>query len=59
MKFESLVESLPADIPPNDRALVERAYRRADQAHHGQARKSGEPYIQHCLAVAQILAEMH
>ncbi|MBI3762177.1 MAG: bifunctional (p)ppGpp synthetase/guanosine-3',5'-bis(diphosphate) 3'-pyrophosphohydrolase [Chloroflexi bacterium] len=58
MKFESLVESLPADIPPNDRALIERAYRRAEQAHHGQTRKSGEPYIQHCLAVAQILAEM-
>lgn len=58
MKFESLLESLPASLPPNDRALIERAYRRAEQAHHDQTRKSGEPYIQHCLAVAQILAEM-
>lgn len=38
--------------------LVTRAYYRAAQAHGGVARKSGEPYITHPLAVAVILAEM-
>jgi guanosine-3',5'-bis(diphosphate) 3'-pyrophosphohydrolase len=39
--------------------MVERAYRVADAAHEGQQRASGEPYVQHCLAVAAILAELN
>ena len=39
--------------------LVRRAYEFSDRAHLGQVRKSGEPYIQHPLAVAHILADMH
>jgi RelA/SpoT family (p)ppGpp synthetase len=39
-------------------ALVERAYRLAEQAHDGQVRKSGEPYIQHPLSVAYLLADL-
>ncbi|MEN6411111.1 MAG: bifunctional (p)ppGpp synthetase/guanosine-3',5'-bis(diphosphate) 3'-pyrophosphohydrolase [Anaerolineaceae bacterium] len=35
-----------------------RAYRFAEQAHTGQKRASGEPYITHCVAVAEILAEL-
>lgn len=35
-----------------------RAYRLAEKAHESQKRASGEPYITHCLAVAEILAEM-
>jgi len=35
-----------------------RAYQFAEQAHTGQRRASGEPYITHCVAVASILAEM-
>ena len=38
--------------------LLERAYRVAEKAHVGQTRHSGEPYITHPLAVAQILAEL-
>ena len=38
--------------------LVRRAYERAMQAHAGQARASGESYIQHPLAVASILADL-
>ena len=38
-------------------ALVESAYAFSDAAHHGQFRKSGEPYITHPLAVASILSE--
>ncbi|HHH41989.1 MAG TPA: bifunctional (p)ppGpp synthetase/guanosine-3',5'-bis(diphosphate) 3'-pyrophosphohydrolase [Chloroflexi bacterium] len=41
-----------------DRDLVERAYRFAAAAHEGQRRLSGEPYIQHCLAVAGLLTEL-
>lgn len=38
--------------------LVERAYKKAEQVHRGQTRKSGEPYITHPVAVATILAEL-
>ena len=58
MKIENLLEALPKTYTPADRELIERAYRVADKAHHGQTRASGEPYISHCLAVASILAEM-
>ena len=37
---------------------VERAYRFAEQCHSGQMRQSGDPYITHPLAVANILADM-
>ncbi|MCC6803539.1 MAG: bifunctional (p)ppGpp synthetase/guanosine-3',5'-bis(diphosphate) 3'-pyrophosphohydrolase [Anaerolineae bacterium] len=57
MNLQSLLELLP-DITPHDRALIERAYRKAELAHVGQFRKSGEPYFTHCVAVAHILAEM-
>ncbi|MBP9604749.1 MAG: HD domain-containing protein, partial [Chromatiaceae bacterium] len=38
---------------------VYRAFQFGAEAHAGQTRKSGEPYIQHPIAVARILAEMH
>ncbi len=38
---------------------VKRAYYFAEQAHDGQKRRSGEPYVTHPLAVACILADMH
>lgn len=43
----------------NDRALIDRAFQKAQIAHDGQYRKSGAPFITHCVAVAQILAEMN
>lgn len=39
--------------------LVWQAYRYADQAHAGQTRKTGEPYITHPISVACILARLH
>lgn len=56
--LESLLNIL-RDIKPNEQYLIERAYRKAEQAHNGQKRKSGEPYFTHCVAVASILAEMN
>ena len=58
MRIETLLESLPETYSSADHELVQRAYRVAEQAHAGQTRASGEPYISHCLAVAAILAEL-
>ncbi|MCM1044141.1 MAG: bifunctional (p)ppGpp synthetase/guanosine-3',5'-bis(diphosphate) 3'-pyrophosphohydrolase [Candidatus Gastranaerophilales bacterium] len=59
---EQLYEELTAHIRkyhPNDNiALVEKAYQLASEAHKGQFRKSGEPYIIHPLNVAIILADL-
>jgi GTP diphosphokinase / guanosine-3',5'-bis(diphosphate) 3'-diphosphatase len=57
MNQQSLLNYLP-DLTPNDRLIIERAYHKAEVAHNGQFRKSGEPYFTHCVAVAHILAEM-
>jgi len=39
-----------------DRDLLVRAYRFSEEAHRGQVRNSGDPYITHCVHVAKILA---
>ena len=49
---------LSAYLDPETVALVLRAYEVAEEAHRGQARKTGEPYIFHPVAVAQILANL-
>ncbi len=54
----SLVRVVRQHHPKADVAVIERAYARAAQAHEGQLRRSGEPYITHPLAVAHILAEL-
>jgi guanosine-3',5'-bis(diphosphate) 3'-pyrophosphohydrolase len=58
MRIDNLMESLPDTFTPADRELIQRAYRVAERAHEGQKRASGETYINHCLAVAAILAEL-
>ena len=44
--------------PSDDLSMIEKAYRLADEAHQGQVRKSGEPYIIHPLCVGIILADL-
>ena len=44
--------------PKVDLSIIERAYTAAERAHDGQLRRSGEPYITHPVAVAQILADL-
>ena len=44
--------------PKADLPLIERAYRVAEGFHHGQVRRSGDPFITHPLAVTSILAEL-
>ena len=46
-------------IKKNPNGLIARAYAFAQKAHHGQARKSGEPYFKHPLATAETLAAWH
>jgi guanosine-3',5'-bis(diphosphate) 3'-pyrophosphohydrolase len=45
-------------IPAQDMTLIRRAYQVASEAHDGQSRLSGEPFIHHSLATAAALAEM-
>lgn len=56
--LDNLIRTVRANHPRGDLAVIERAYAVAKDKHTGQQRQSGEPYITHPLAVAQILAEM-
>ncbi len=56
--LEPLLRTVKATHPRLDTAVIERAYTVAEQAHQGQFRKSGDPYITHPLAVTTILAEL-
>ncbi|WP_054958132.1 RelA/SpoT family protein [Paenibacillus dakarensis] len=58
MGIERLLEKAGAYIKEPDLLRIQEAYEFAEQAHHGQVRKSGEPYILHPLAVADIVVNM-
>ncbi len=55
---EQLVRTVRGNWPKADLSVIERAYVVAERAHRGQKRRSGEPYITHPIAVAQILADL-
>ncbi|MGK9147018.1 bifunctional (p)ppGpp synthetase/guanosine-3',5'-bis(diphosphate) 3'-pyrophosphohydrolase [Plantibacter flavus] len=55
---DTLMRTVRQHHPKADLALIERAYTVAERAHSGQKRQSGEPYITHPVAVAQILADL-
>ena len=55
---QQLIACIHKYHPSTDTTLVEKAYKIAYQAHEGQKRKSGEPYIIHPVSVAIILAEL-
>ena len=56
--YAELIEKIKEYHPSDDFSLIEKAYKVADDAHKGQKRKSGEPYIMHPICVAIILAEL-
>lgn len=56
--FEGLKQKLEAYLPPDKVADTQRAFLVARDAHSGQMRSSGDPYITHPVAVACILADM-
>lgn len=53
-----VIKSAKLSHPKSDFSIVEKAYQAAEKAHQGQTRKSGDPYITHPVAVAQILADL-
>src|SRR5271156_2994394 len=58
IRFEDLLENAGPPIPEADIELLRRAYVFSAFEHKGQVRHSGEPYLIHPLAVADILADM-
>ena len=55
---DTLIKTVRTHHPKVDLGVIERAYTAAERAHEGQLRRSGEPYITHPVAVAQILADL-
>ena len=56
--YEELIKRVKKYHPSDDITLIEKAYNQAKEAHEGQLRKSGEPYIIHPLCVGIILADL-
>ena len=56
--FEDLMTALKESNRPYDFDKITEAYQYASKAHEGQMRQSGDPYITHPIAVAQILREL-
>ena len=56
---EILFKELSGYMKSEDIALLESAYHFSETAHQGQFRKTGDPYISHPIAVANILAQWH
>jgi GTP pyrophosphokinase len=57
VSFAQLTEKLKRYLPSADIQRVKEAFKVSDAAHLGQFRKSGEPYITHPIAVAELLAD--
>ncbi|MGZ4130726.1 MAG: RelA/SpoT family protein [Actinomycetota bacterium] len=57
-RLEALLRAVKAYNAKADLGLIRRAYFFAEAAHEGQFRLSGEPFIEHPLAVATIVAEL-
>ncbi len=57
MNINEIINNLPDHYTLTDQELIMRAYRVAETAHESQFRASGEPYLNHCIAVANILVE--
>ena len=55
--YKDLIDRVKKYHPSSDISMIEKAYSIAYEAHNGQVRKSGEPYIIHPLYVAIILAK--
>jgi guanosine-3',5'-bis(diphosphate) 3'-pyrophosphohydrolase len=58
MDFNKLVERAREYLPPEKIAVIEEAYKFAAEKHQGQVRLSGEPFLDHPLQTAYILAEL-
>ena len=54
--LDELLQEIGSYLLPGDQEIARQAYRFAEQAHQGQNRRSGQPYVTHPLATASILA---
>jgi guanosine-3',5'-bis(diphosphate) 3'-pyrophosphohydrolase len=59
MEVDALIKQASAYLADDKVALVKAAYEFAARAHQGQVRKTGEPYLEHPLTTAMILADFH
>lgn len=58
MEFSRLLEKAREYLPPEKLAVVEEAYKFSAEKHEGQVRLSGDPYLEHPLQTAYVLAEL-
>ncbi len=58
LKITDLIEKVQAYYPAADVDLIRRAYEFSARVHHGQKRQSGEPYLVHPTAVADVIADL-
>src|SRR3972149_7159698 len=58
VRLEEIIDKLPPYNPAADLELVKKAYIFSAKVHQGQMRLSGEPYLNHPIEVANILANM-
>lgn len=58
IRFDDILEKISSSYKEKDITLLQKAYVFAGQAHKGQDRRSGEPYLSHALEVANMLADM-
>ena len=56
--YKELAETILEHNPGVDLGRIRAAFEVADRAHSGQKRKAGTPYVTHCVAAAQICAEI-
>ncbi|HEY7796836.1 MAG TPA: bifunctional (p)ppGpp synthetase/guanosine-3',5'-bis(diphosphate) 3'-pyrophosphohydrolase [Microbacteriaceae bacterium] len=56
--LNDVIRIVRVNHPRAETQIIEKAFKRAEKAHEGQLRKSGEPYITHPVAVAKILADL-
>ncbi len=58
MTIDQIINRFKENHPQADTTMLELAFEFALKAHGGQKRKSGDPYIQHCLHTAFVLAQI-
>ena len=57
-RLQQILNNVKSYHPEADLELIKRAYEHAAQAHEGQTRKSGDPYVTHPLNTALVISEL-
>ncbi len=58
-RLNPLIKKTSGYLSSGERQLIEKAFLLSNKAHQGQVRKTGEPFVEHPVAVAVILADLH